>query len=200
MAKSKKSGTSSKELLDSLNNLTSKIDAMLKLFTEAAEELKVEEKNSPMDNKLDKIIDQNKTIADGIIVISEMLEDSYAKQKKMPPKQDFSEPNLQKFEPNFNEPTKPRQQAFDPEYGDLLEPLHQESPKPVFNELQKPQQQERPELKFDDLLEPEHQEQHEPQFNEPPEFQQEGPIAMPNIPFSDIEKPKKRGLFGRFKK
>ncbi len=28
----------------------------------------------------------------------------------------------------------------------------------------------------------------------------EGPVAMPSIPFSDIGKPKKRGLFGRLKR
>ena len=57
--RSKRDETSSDELLDSINALTKSMDAMLKLFSEAAEELKVEGNGgtdvTSISKKLDKI-------------------------------------------------------------------------------------------------------------------------------------------------
>jgi len=146
--------TSSQELTNSMHALTNSMDSMLKLFTETAEELKLDEKENSVNKKLDEIIEQNKVIADGMVTVSDMVKDFVGKQKNPEidqiPKPNFPQPIP---EPSFDQPPK-----FDPEL-DKLEPLDQPLPPP-------------------------------------------GSVAMPSMPFSDLEEPKhkRKGLFGRFKK
>jgi hypothetical protein len=156
--KSKIDKASPKELINSMNTLTKSIDAMLKLFTQAADELKFEEKEESLagggsvNEKLDKIMDQNKVLADGMVAISDMVKELTEKQKNTLPRQTVPRP------------------SFQPPPG----------PPPNF--------QQPPNL--------------EPQLDQPPAPQQQGPVAMPSMPFSDIDEPKKskkKGLFGRLK-
>ena len=61
--------TSSKDLMNNMGTLTKSMSSMLNLFKEAADEMRAEESTeeklasqvSPLMNKLDTIIDQNKT-------------------------------------------------------------------------------------------------------------------------------------------
>lgn len=113
-----------KEILNSMDALKSSMDAMLKLFTQASEELKLEEEGplngnkSSMNEKLNQIIDQNKSIAEGIVTISEIVEDFAGKQKsKLRP---IPEPDLQ-FPP-INEQELQQPPKFEPEFGDLPSP------------------------------------------------------------------------------
>ena len=142
---------SSRELLDSINALRKSMDTMLKLFTEAAKELKVEENMGPADvssinEKLDKIIEQNKAIA-------EMIEDFTGKRKK----------------PLLHEP--------------ILRPDFQPPPGPSPNFQHPPRFEPR-----------------EPRLDEPPRPHQQGPVAMPSVPFSSFKESKKKGLFGRLRR
>ena len=116
------------------------------IFTQAVEELKFEDREEALsgghdtiNQKLDSLMEQNKAIAEGVIAVSEMVEDLGEKKTQVPksPQPSFQQP------PNF-----------------------------------------------------------EPQLDQPP-IPQQGPVAMPSIPFSDLDepqKPKKKGLFGRLKK
>ncbi len=161
--------SSSKEVINSMNSLTKSMDAMLRLFNEAAKELKTEEKESPINKKLDEIIDQNKTIAEGMVAISDMVKDFIEKQKKPEPWRDLPRQSFQRAVPDFQQPQK-----FGPQFAPKPQPMQAPAPST-------------------DL----------PDLDELPELNQQGPVAMPSIPFTDLEmppKPKKGGLFGRFKK
>lgn len=162
---------SPKELINSMSTLTKSIDSMLKLFSQAADELKFEEKEQSLsggkgsvNDKLDEIMDQNKAIADGMVAISDMIQDLAGKQKTAPGPS-YKSPSRQV--PNFQQP----QQQFN-----NMMPQFDQQPMPQFDEPM-------------------------PQFDQPPMPQQQGPVAMPSIPFSDFDepKPKKKGLFGRLK-
>jgi len=155
--KGKVNRASPKELIDSMNSLTNTIDSLMKLFRQSAEELKFEDKeesfsggsdHKAMNEKLDKIMEQNKIIADSMVAISDMVKKDINKKPNIP------------------------QHQFQP-------PI---APKPDFPP---------PEPQFDQPIHP------------PPQgLPQEGPIAMPTAPLPDPEdlEPKKKGLFGRFRK
>ena len=103
---------------------------MLKLFQNAAEDIDTDEDHNSINEKLDKIIEQNKVIADGMVAISGMVKDFAEKQKNLEstPQQSFQPP---KPEPNF--PPKP-------------EPGFQSPPdiEADLNELPTPQQLDQP--------------------------------------------------------
>ncbi|MBI2651022.1 hypothetical protein HYX01_00975 [Candidatus Woesearchaeota archaeon] len=116
---SKVEKVSPKELVSSMGVLAKSMDSMIKLFTQAAEELKIEEKEQlmPRDSinaKLDEIIEQNRIIADGMIAVSDMISDFVNKQKFPQPKinfpENFRQPTFEKpnFEPRFNEMPMPQ--------------------------------------------------------------------------------------------
>jgi hypothetical protein len=158
---SKIEASSSQKLLNSMDLLTKNMDSMLKLFTEASKDIEVGGENNHINEKLDKVIDQNKVIPDDMIAVYDLVKDFTEKQKtpelRQPSQPGFQPPIAQ--EPNFQQPPK-----FEPQFG---EP---------------PQSQQPGQL---------------------PMPQHEGPVAMPSIPFPGLDeppKPKKRGLFGRFKK
>jgi len=139
----------SQELLNSMNTLTKSIDSLLKLFTKTAEELKHEEESpgnlKAIDEKLNEVIEQNKTIAEGVVAISDSVNDFIENQR-----------------------SRPRQQSFYPRPG--FSPP--KAPEPMIQQTS-------------------------PKFPEP---QDQGPVPMPSMPFSDFgKKPKKKGLFGKFK-
>ncbi|MBW2989674.1 hypothetical protein KY358_05155 [Candidatus Woesearchaeota archaeon] len=80
----KKTGdTSSKELLDSMAALTKSMNGMLQLFSSAAEEMKLEEKEEhvlseklgPLIEKVDSLEKQNETIAEGLVAVADMVKD-----------------------------------------------------------------------------------------------------------------------------
>ena len=166
--------SSSQEIVNSLNQLTRSMDAMLRLFTEAAQEVKAEEREeSKITEKLDELIDQNKTIAEGIVAVSDIVKDFIGKEEHRPAPGPRPEPR-----PSFPGP------SFQP-------PGPRPEPRPSF-----------PEPSFQPPGP-------EPSFEQPPSFEppisegtQQGPVAMPSMPFSSLEeKPKKKkGIFGRLKK
>ena len=172
--KTRSDKSSSQEIVKALEQLTRSMDSMLRLFTEAAQEVKGSDKeHEQIVDKLDEVIEQNKTIAEGMVAVSDMVRDFVEKQKYRPvpvprpmPRPNYPMPGP---EPNFPGP------GFQ---GPMQEP---DFSKPGFG----------PE--FDEPMQPQ-------RFNEPGP---QGPVPMPSIPFSDFdlgEKPKKKGIFGRLKK
>lgn len=69
------------ELVESIKNLNAAINSLTELFKTAAEDLKIEERESqtiatkvePLIGKIDLIMDQNKKIARGIVAVADML-------------------------------------------------------------------------------------------------------------------------------
>lgn len=161
----KADSSSSDELLDSINALKESMDAMLKLFTEAANDIGIEE-------KLDEIINQNKIMIDKLAALSSNTKDF-----------------AQKPQPSFNFPKPSFQPAPQPRF---------QQPPGFQQSFREPNQQEMDEL-------PELKELEQAGFEEPfdkpqPMPRQQGPVAMPSIPFSSFNEPKRKGLFGRLKR
>ena len=76
----KKSGeVPSRDLLNSMNNLTKSMEGMLQLFRTAAEEMKAEEsidtskQLAPIIHKINELSEQNKKIAEGMVAIADMV-------------------------------------------------------------------------------------------------------------------------------
>ncbi|MAE42583.1 hypothetical protein CMO93_02335 [Candidatus Woesearchaeota archaeon] len=125
--KTRSDKSSSKEIVNSLERLTKSMDAMLKLFTEAAKDVKSEEREeSKIGHKLDAIIDQNKTIAKGMVAVSDMVKNFVEKQGHGPasaprpaPRPGFQplqppqppEPDFQQPPPFAPQPNEPRSQG-----------------------------------------------------------------------------------------
>lgn len=191
-----KKDISAKELYDTMQQLTQTMKDMLEFFGAAAEQLKLEEKEYESDarrhetilSKLDKLIDQNKTIAEGMVAIVEMVKEKIvapAKEKEAT----FFKPKVreeQLFKPRA-EPypfAKPMQQEWQPK----PEPVQRTQP------LMAPPQMAMPTM---------------PSPMPPPDFGMQMPpmqptpppdLDFPEEPFPVEEEQRKKGLFGMFKK
>ena len=79
------------ELLESVNKMTRRMDRMLSLFEEAAKNIEKTEKleEKPMARQLESLIEQNRTIARGLLLIEKFVRDKTSigfKPSKMEPK------------------------------------------------------------------------------------------------------------------
>ena len=65
------------ELLDSMNKMTRRMDRMLSLFEEAAKNIERAEKldEKPLAKQISDLVEQNKTIAGGLILIERFVRD-----------------------------------------------------------------------------------------------------------------------------
>lgn len=177
-----KSNTGSDKLLNSINNLTEKMDSLIELFRTAADEMKLEEKDEhfvakkiePLIDKLDEIIDQNKTIAEGMVSVAEMVKEHTGKAMERPIQQ-----APRAFKP---------QPIAQPEFGPDFE---RNTPEPIFPGMPPPAN-----MPFPGNIPPPGAPMRQPRHT--------GPVPMPNMPppdFSSFEpEKKKRGLFGFSKK
>jgi len=85
------------DLIESVNNLTRAINSLMTLFETAAEELKLEERESetivrkidPLLARIESISEQNRKIAQGVVAVADMLESAKMENKmdrpSMPP-------------------------------------------------------------------------------------------------------------------
>ena len=202
----KKKSASSGEVLDAINRLTEVMESMLHLFESAASGMK-KEGEGPLGKKLDKILEQNETIAESILSLSDTIKDIQSKGKEpyivrqktqpvVPPEPmprvepDFSmpPPGFERLMPRGPVPTQPTPRG--PMHGPPLRqgPMSGPPPKPEVPMPPVPPGEKIP----------------TPPPGPPPMEPmpgREGPIPMPTGSFKDLdlEKPKK-GLFGRFKK
>lgn len=164
--KNKVDRASPKELIDSMDSLTKSIDSLMGLFRQAADEMRYEEKEEIMsggsehkaiNEKLDRILEQNKIIADSMVAVSNMVRDFAGKQRKQ---QTTQAPKQQQFQ------TQP---GFQPS---MRAPTFQPSSQ---------------QLQFSTPM--------------PPRAQMPAPGFMEEPPLPDFEEePRKKGLFGMFKK
>ncbi len=94
---SSSSGTAMKESIDGLSK---SMTGMVNLFKDAADSMKMEEKESdiivqkinPLTEKVDTLIEQNKKIAKGILAVADMVQEFIEKQKSEPAAQPIQLP------------------------------------------------------------------------------------------------------------
>lgn len=63
------------ELLVSVNNLTKKMDSILSMFSKAAEHIEKGEVEQPLARKLEALLEQNRQIAKGLILLEKYVRD-----------------------------------------------------------------------------------------------------------------------------
>ena len=189
---------SKKELEDPFEKLIGKIDTMMDVFAAASEQMKNEstgnegKKHDLIISKLDKIIDQNKTIAEAMVAIVEMVKGDVA---------DRMEAHEPREEPRI---FKPARQEWPKEPMMPVPPAEPMMPRPQPRQMQQmnlmpagmPDMGEMHDM-GPELPHPE-QGMHDlgdmpPMESSPPDF---------NFPEDDfpLDEPKKKGLFGMFKK
>lgn len=166
----KKTGdTSSKELLESMAALTKSMNSMLQLFSAAAEEMKLEEKTeseltkqiTPLIDKVNSLEEQNKTIAEGLVAVADMVKDLRGEKirrerefrptmskEKLPEKKILPPPSMgPRFESSSLPPLEPQEQeeSLGPDFANFdsdLPPLDSELPSlepPELPPLEPPQ-------------------------------------------------------------
>ncbi|MBI2658027.1 hypothetical protein HYX08_05025 [Candidatus Woesearchaeota archaeon] len=177
-----KKDISTKELYDAVQRLSQTMADMLEVFGAAADQMKLEEqgfesntkKHEMIISKLDKLIDQNKTIAEGMVAIVEMV------------KERIVAPAKEREEPVFRPRPEPRpfmrpQQEWQPR----TEPAQRTQP--MMAPPQMPVMAPPPTMP-------------NPDFGMPPMQ----PTPSSDLEFPDLgldeEEPRKKGLFGMFKK
>lgn len=102
--KSNRENSSSQAVVNALDQMTRAMDSMLKLFNEAAQDVKSEGKeDSRIANKLDELIEQNKTIAQGMVSVYDMVNEFINKQRQ--PSPNFPQPRMQMPDPDFGMPS-----------------------------------------------------------------------------------------------
>lgn len=206
----RKGTTSSEDLMNTMTSLTKSMEGMLNLFKAAAEEMKSEEKESdfvskklaPLVSKVEEVVRQNKTIAEGMLVLSDKVEalkrDTYGKKeekpklKKEPKMPEMSEPEFEKPEP-FEIPEMPpmeeekkSKRQMPPPFTPRGPPPREFGPPPRY--MPSPPGPMPP-----------------PDFGIPPPPEPFGmpPLEAPGPDFGippPEEKPKKKGFLGLFKK
>ena len=187
---------STKELYDVVQKLSNAIEGMLEVFGAAAEQLNMEEKGHGAEakkheviiSKLDKLLDQNKTIAEGMVAIVEMVKKKLGESDGAMFRKKESQEPMFKPRPEPKQFTRP-QQAWQPS---------DQGPKPQPMQMAQPT-----------MLTPTLTPQPIPQPFAPPDFGTQMPpmeptpspdFDFPEDPFPMGEGPKKKGLFGMFKK
>ena len=118
-----KSGASSQDLLNSMDTLTKTMNSMLQLFKSAAEEMRSEgnekqdftEKAGPMLERLDALEEQNRTIAEGMVAIADMVKEMKGEKPSLfkpkpqrPESRRPKEPILPEYHPQRPAPMQPK--------------------------------------------------------------------------------------------
>ena len=169
------------DIYNAVQKLTQTITDMLEVFGAATEQMKLDEreyeseakKHEMIISKLDKLIEQNRTIAEGMVAIVEMVKE------------------------RIIAPAKEREEMFKPQKEESLF-----RPRPEPKPFMKPEWQPRPEpvqrtqpIFATPLMPP-------PDFGMMPPMQPEPSpdLDFPEEPFPLEEEPRKKGLFGMFKK
>lgn len=65
----------STQLLTSMNNLTKKIDKLVTIFEKAADQIEKEEFSEPLSAKLTSLLEQNRKIASGLLLLEKFVKE-----------------------------------------------------------------------------------------------------------------------------
>lgn len=152
--KAKQDRASPKEIIASMDSLAKTIDSLMGLFQKASQELKYDIKEEELasgkdsvNEKLDKIIDQNRIIANGMVAVSDMVKDFISRQKKQPvqkpnnfqPRPQSFQQQMQMNQPpqNFNMQFNPQSSMPPPPPNFSQQPMLDDIPLPDFEEPEK---------------------------------------------------------------
>ena len=191
-----------KDLYEAVQKLTQTVTGMLDIFSAATEQMRLEErefesesrKHEMIISKLDKLIDQNKTIAEAMVGIVDMV-----KEKIVPSQREKDESFFKQPEPSIAEPSfmKPHQEWEKPE--DISPPMQFTPSMPPQFTPQMPQASQQQPSPFS-IQPPPMMTPQMPGFEMPPMEPAPPPdFDFPEEPFPP-EEPKKKGLFRMFKK
>lgn len=218
-----------RELHDAVQKLSGTMSGMLEVFGAAAEQMKLEEKESEADakrneiiiGKLDRLLDQNKTIAEAMVALVDMIKGKLVvptkdreKEGLMPKSKDddnFFKPQAEKMP--YEEPRQESSPQMDWQQP-APEPLIQRA-KPQMPEM--PQNMNPPPMQFPNSSQfPGASRPMQPSMMQSPPMMTDFGMQMPQMPpaplasqndfdfleepFPDEQEPKKKGLFGMFKK
>ena len=120
-------------LQESIDNLSTSLNGMMSLFKEAADDLKIEERDTqivskkldPLMEKVDTLIEQNQKIAKGIVAVADMVKEKLAAiEEKTEPKRE-EKPSLP---PLGAAPAPPMPEPSMGEPGEMLPPGMTEMP------------------------------------------------------------------------
>lgn len=114
--KSSRDNSNSQAVVNALDQMARALDSMLKLFNEAAQDVKSEgREESKLAGKLDELIDQNKTIAQGMVSVYDMVNEFISRQRQGPQPPNFQQQRMQMPDPDFGMPfDEPRPMAPQP--------------------------------------------------------------------------------------
>ena len=186
----KKNSESSDQILNSINRLTKIVESMLFLFESAAKGMQ-NESNGDSEKKMNRLLNQNETLAEGILTLVDMIkelkedEDSFHKEERM--KIPEQENNFPMPPPNFGIP-KPmssqnqhRQMQSPPPIQQPFTKNSTRQKQPLLKEFEIPPAMDRAPLPEQPPLPP----------------NKESMRVMPTGSFKDLKLPKeKKGLFG----
>src|SRR3989338_237105 len=200
-----KKDVSAKEIYDVVQKLAHTVTEMLEVFGAAAEQMKLEEKGYESENKkyemiiskLDKILGQNRTIAEGMVAIVETL-----KEKSSISAKEKEEPQL------FNQKKGKEENIFSqnpeqPMFSKPAQPQWPPAPQPMMPKMQQPMPQPNspmipPPLPMPAMAPP------SPSLDFGMDMPSMEPAQPPDLDFPEELAPeaesKKKGLFGMFKK
>lgn len=171
------------EMHNAIVNLTKLLNDMLVMFKTASEQMKLEEKekeqvHNKIMEKLDRLLDENKTIAESLVAIAGMVKE---KDTMLKPE----------FKPELKPEPFPKLQESRP-----MPPMQPNIP-PI-------QQMPPPNLGMQPAMMPQMQPRYQPQQMYPPPTM---PPPSPDFDIPDLDEPfpfeedkKKKGIFGRLKK
>ncbi len=204
-----KKDVSVKELHDIVERLADTMGEMLEVFGAAAEQLKLEDREAAAEakkheviiSKLDRILEQNKTIAEGMVSIVEMI-----KQRIIPPaktREEMPAPDEDLFKPprqQFLFKPKPEPMPFKPAMAYEMYPKPTMPNPPPYRSMPRDMPLE--------PIQPPSMNMPPPAPIPPPDFGSQMPPMEPEPPLdldfpeepSLDEEPKKKGLFGMFKR
>jgi hypothetical protein len=133
--------TSSMNLLDSMNDLTRAIKNLVSIFENTEKELLNEYSKNKADYKIDRLLEQNKEIALGIVKVADMIREKTEAQSMAKPVQRNAFPpppeSKSSFQPmDFQEPImasrqQPAPKFIEPNYPRPGLPLQGPSPAPM---------------------------------------------------------------------
>ncbi len=63
------------QLLTSMNNLTKKIEKLIEIFEKAADYIEKEEVSEPLSSKLAQLLEQNRKIASGLLILEKFVKE-----------------------------------------------------------------------------------------------------------------------------
>ena len=198
-----------KELYEVVQKLSDTMADMLEVFGAAAEQMKIEDKeyeanarkHEQITSKLDKIIDQNKTIAEAMVGIVDMIKENIVEPEKEESSFKPEEEPLFKAKPEPKPAPEPRQfmQPSPPSWQPKIEPMMLSRPEPMQSTrpiMQQPMYPPQP-IGVNPMTPP----------LPPPDFGMQMPpmqptpdLDFPEEPLEFENEPKKKGIFGMFKK